>query len=102
MTAVAVTLIRAAAPGGGPVSFVAVRSAEALGVLASLGSIAEDAPGYPVEADTRPWEALPGVRSLAARELDGRPPKTILLIGTAVEGRWTTWNPPCPRPAVPA
>jgi hypothetical protein len=102
-----VTLIRLATPRGGAATYVAVRSADALMVLARgpaafaavAGSHGLDPADFDV--DTLPWEDLPGAEAAAARALAADVPRPVLFLGTAVAGRWTRWclAVPPPRPA---
>jgi hypothetical protein len=91
----AVTLIRLDGKDGA-VTFAAVRSADAVAVLAEMGD-AED-----LDTDTVPWEALPGIQPLAVTEMRSRPRRSIAVIGTAVGGEWTSWYLPVTAPTVPA
>jgi hypothetical protein len=88
------TLIRLTAPGS--IMYAAVAPADALGLLASFTNPASGA-----DAQTVPWDTLPGVEALAVMELAGRPPMTVAAVGTVEAGEWATWNPPCARPPVP-
>lgn len=99
-----VTLIRAAARKAGAATYIVVHTGEVLGVLANLGEAFTEITDQPGDLDvnTVPWSILPGVRPFATVEMAGRPPRTAMLIGTTVDGRWTRWNPPCAPPPVPS
>jgi hypothetical protein len=100
----AVTLVRLAAPRAGTATYIALRTELALDFLArgadTFAAVAPDHDLDPadVDLDTVPWETLPGVRRLAARALESGP---VLVVGTVVDGCWTSWYPPCPMPAAP-
>lgn len=100
-----VTLIRVVPdhPGADTATYVAVHASFALEFVAEFPHISRDSPeeGPPLDAETLPWETLPGIRHLVAETLASQPARSVLAVGTAVAGQWTSWYPPAPRPPVP-
>jgi hypothetical protein len=103
----AVTLVRVSAPRAGAVTYLAVPARYTLQLLAGGAAVfAEVAPEHDldpadVDLDTCPWDALPGARALAARALDGGA-RVYTILGTVVDGQWTSWYLPVPAPPPPA
>ena len=52
-------------------------------------------------AETVPWQAIPSGKLLAERELDHKPPRAVVILGTAQDGEWATWHLPIAAPPVP-
>jgi hypothetical protein len=92
MTHTPVSLIRIS--DGRAASFGAVHSADALDVVADWLDAGQD-------ADTLPWESLPGAEQYAINDLSHRPRRSVVALGTAVDGEWTSWFVPGVKPAVP-
>jgi hypothetical protein len=86
-----VTLVRLS--GDEATTFAAISAADSLGVLAAWIDTGQD-------ADTLPWTAVPGVEQLAAADLADRGRQSVALLGTLVDGEWSAWHVPCPKPAV--
>ena len=100
-TVLAVTLVRVRVRAAGADSYVAVASAEADGILADLGGSFAEIAGDGITTAVLPWDTLPGAGLLAAVGLAGAPPRSVVFLGTAVDGRWISWRLPGPRPPVP-
>lgn len=95
MTAVTLICFRADDADPSIRTYAAVRSAEALALVAN--SIADLG-----DAETLPWDTLPGIKKLAAAEVGARPPRSVAILGTTEGRAWATWHLPTePRP-VPA
>lgn len=95
MTAVTLICFRADDADPGVRTYVAVRSDEALALVAE--GIAN-----PGDAEMLPWDMLPGVKKLAAAEVGSRPLRSVAILGTTESRAWATWHPPVPPPPVPA
>jgi hypothetical protein len=93
----ALTLIRVRSDSADPVcyTYVAVRSPQALDLTA-------DAVTRFGDAETLPWETLPGTRKLVARDFIGRPSRAVCILGTTEGRAWATWHLPVNPPPVPA
>ena len=92
-----VTLIRSRSKDTPPgiITYAAIRSSDAVELLAGLND-------DQVDTDTLPWDALPGVEPLAAAELAASPaPRAVIVLGTTQDGEWATWHPPVTPPPVP-
>jgi hypothetical protein len=76
-------------------TYAAVRSSEA-------GALLADAISDLGDAETLPWETLPGVKRLAAAEVGARPPRSVAILGTTEGRAWATWHLPVEPPPVPA
>jgi hypothetical protein len=75
-------------------TYAAVRSSDAVDLLAD---------GFELgDAETVPWDALPGIEELAASRISGQPPRSVAIIGTSEGAEWATWHVPAPAPPVPA
>jgi hypothetical protein len=99
-----VTLIRVVPdhPANDMATYIAVHTSFALEFVAEFPGMSRDsAEEPPLDAETMPWEALPGVRPLVAETMAGQPRRSVLAVGTSVAGQWTSWYPPAPRPPVP-
>jgi hypothetical protein len=101
MTAVTLVRLRMAEAAPNVRTYVAIRSAVAVAFLAEIFGSADTATP-PVDAETLPWDTLPGIRELAAADLGPRPPGMVALLGTTVRNKWAEWHLPVPPPPVPS
>jgi hypothetical protein len=91
MSETGITFICFADPNSTAKTFVAVRTADREATVRDM---------FP--ADCEMWIVdFPGLAPLAAQDLAADPNKHGSILGTAVEGEWTSWYPPVPAPAVP-
>ena len=92
MTATDVTFVCIAGTGRTAKTFTAVRTADRERLVHDM---------FP-DPDTELWFVdFPDLADLVARELEVSG-KDAVILGTAVDGGWTSWYPPVPAPAVPA
>lgn len=83
----------------GAATYAAVRSSEAPEAVADWAARTGDT----TAADMMPWDTLPGVQALAAADMRGRAPRSVVILGTVYDGEWISWEllPSFPPPPVP-
>ena len=75
-------------------TYLAIKSADTSGLVADA---AREFDG----AEALPRGVLPGIRTLAARELGAAPVRAIAILGITEGRAWATWHLPVEPPQVP-
>lgn len=72
-------------------TYAAVRASEALALVA-------DGTADLGDAETLPWDTLPGIKLRAAAEVRTRPPGSVPALSTTEGRAWATWHLPVEPP----